>query len=71
MMRRCNNLRIRIHMLACLTKHPDWYSRLDGPCVETTGEGFVDITGEIKQFVHDASAAEGLVTLFTRTPRHP
>jgi hypothetical protein len=34
--------------------------------VETTGEGFVDITGEIKQFVHDAGSAEGLVTLFTR-----
>jgi secondary thiamine-phosphate synthase enzyme len=34
--------------------------------VETTGEGFVDLTGEIKQFVHDAGSAEGLVTLFTR-----
>jgi secondary thiamine-phosphate synthase enzyme len=34
--------------------------------VETTGEGFVDLTREIKQFIHDAGAAEGLVTLFTR-----
>jgi Uncharacterised protein family UPF0047 len=34
--------------------------------VETSGFGFVDLTGEIKQFVHDAGAVEGLVTLFTR-----
>jgi secondary thiamine-phosphate synthase enzyme len=34
--------------------------------VESIGEGFVDLTREIKQFVDDASAAEGLVTLFTR-----
>jgi secondary thiamine-phosphate synthase enzyme len=34
--------------------------------IETTGEGFVDLTREIKQFVADASAAEGMVTLFTR-----
>jgi thiamine phosphate synthase YjbQ (UPF0047 family) len=34
--------------------------------VETTGEGFVDLTREIKQFIHDGGAAEGLETLFTR-----
>ena len=34
--------------------------------VETTGEGFVDLTRELKQFVADAGAAEGMVTLFVR-----
>ncbi len=34
--------------------------------VETSGVGFVDLTREIKQFVADAGAAEGLVTLFAR-----
>jgi secondary thiamine-phosphate synthase enzyme len=34
--------------------------------VETTGEGFVDLTREIKQFVADAGAAEGMVALFVR-----
>jgi secondary thiamine-phosphate synthase enzyme len=34
--------------------------------VETTGESFVDLTREIKQFVADAGAVEGMVTLFVR-----
>jgi len=34
--------------------------------VETTGEGFIDLTREIKQFVAEAGAAEGMVTLFVR-----
>jgi secondary thiamine-phosphate synthase enzyme len=34
--------------------------------VETSGPGFVDLTREIKQFVADAGAHEGLVTLFAR-----
>jgi secondary thiamine-phosphate synthase enzyme len=34
--------------------------------VETSGQGFVDLTPEIKQFVDDAGAAEGMVTLFAR-----
>jgi secondary thiamine-phosphate synthase enzyme len=34
--------------------------------VETSGRGFVDLTGEVKKFVSDASAREGAVTLFVR-----
>ncbi|MBV9236235.1 MAG: YjbQ family protein [Xanthobacteraceae bacterium] len=34
--------------------------------VETAGEGFVDLTREIKQFVADAGAVEGMVMLFVR-----
>jgi secondary thiamine-phosphate synthase enzyme len=34
--------------------------------VETSGIGFVDLTPEIKQFIADAGAAEGTVTLFAR-----
>jgi secondary thiamine-phosphate synthase enzyme len=34
--------------------------------VETSGSGFVDLTREIEQFVADASAADGMATLFTR-----
>jgi secondary thiamine-phosphate synthase enzyme len=34
--------------------------------VETSGPGFVDLTREIKQFVADAGAAHGMVTLFSR-----
>jgi secondary thiamine-phosphate synthase enzyme len=34
--------------------------------VQTSGSGFVDLTGEIAGFVRDARAREGLVTLFIR-----
>jgi secondary thiamine-phosphate synthase enzyme len=34
--------------------------------IETSGRGFVDLTGEIKKFVRDACAREGAVTLFVR-----
>ena len=34
--------------------------------VQTSGLGFCDLTREIKQFVADAGASEGLVTLFAR-----
>ncbi len=34
--------------------------------VETSGLGFVDFTHEVEQFVADAGATEGLVTLFAR-----
>jgi secondary thiamine-phosphate synthase enzyme len=34
--------------------------------VQTAGEGFVDITGEIRAFTAEARALSGLVTLFVR-----
>lgn len=34
--------------------------------VQTTGRGFIDLTAEIAQFVDEAEAAEGQVTLFIR-----
>ncbi len=34
--------------------------------VESPGAGFIDLTADIKRFVEDASAAEGLITLFSR-----
>src|SRR5258707_9524721 len=34
--------------------------------VQTSGRGFTDLTAEIAQFVKDASAKEGAVTLFIR-----
>jgi secondary thiamine-phosphate synthase enzyme len=34
--------------------------------VETSGRGFRDLTSEINQFVADAGASEGIVTLFAR-----
>lgn len=34
--------------------------------VQTKGVGFVDLTGDIKNFVSDAEAREGAVTLFIR-----
>ena len=34
--------------------------------VQTSGRGFVDLTAEIAGFVRDASAIEGMVTLFIR-----
>jgi secondary thiamine-phosphate synthase enzyme len=34
--------------------------------VQTSGRGFTDITGEIAQFVKEARAKEGAVTLFIR-----
>jgi secondary thiamine-phosphate synthase enzyme len=34
--------------------------------VETSGLGFVDLTREFKQFVSDAGAVDGMVTLFSR-----
>jgi secondary thiamine-phosphate synthase enzyme len=34
--------------------------------VQTSGRGFVDLTGEIAKFVKDAGAREGAVTLFIR-----
>jgi secondary thiamine-phosphate synthase enzyme len=34
--------------------------------VQTSGSGFVDLTGEIAGFVRDARAREGVVTLFIR-----
>jgi secondary thiamine-phosphate synthase enzyme len=34
--------------------------------VQTSGPGFVDLTGEVAAFVKDAAAREGAVTLFIR-----
>jgi secondary thiamine-phosphate synthase enzyme len=34
--------------------------------VQTAGRGFVDLTGEIARFAHEAGAREGAVTLFIR-----
>jgi len=34
--------------------------------VQTSGRGFVDLTGETAKFVRDAAAIEGMVTLFIR-----
>jgi secondary thiamine-phosphate synthase enzyme len=34
--------------------------------VETPGEGFTDITGEARRFIHDAGAADGALFLFLR-----
>ncbi|MBI5318507.1 secondary thiamine-phosphate synthase enzyme YjbQ [Bradyrhizobium sp.] len=34
--------------------------------VETRGTGFIDITGEVEKFLHEAGAREGAVTLFIR-----
>jgi secondary thiamine-phosphate synthase enzyme len=34
--------------------------------VQTSGAGFVDLTGEVAKFAADASAREGAVTLFIR-----
>ena len=34
--------------------------------VETSGAGFVDLTGEVGKFIRDAGAKEGAVTLFIR-----
>lgn len=34
--------------------------------VQTSGRGFLDLTGEIAGFVNDAGATEGMVTLFIR-----
>jgi secondary thiamine-phosphate synthase enzyme len=34
--------------------------------VQTRGRGFVDLTGEVEKFVHEANAKEGAVTLFIR-----
>lgn len=34
--------------------------------VETSGRGFVDLTGEITSFVNEIGALEGLLTLFIR-----
>jgi secondary thiamine-phosphate synthase enzyme len=34
--------------------------------VQTSGAGFIDLTAEVGKFVDDASAHEGLVTLFIR-----
>ena len=34
--------------------------------IETFGRGFINLTGEVKKFVRDASAREGAVTLFIR-----
>jgi secondary thiamine-phosphate synthase enzyme len=34
--------------------------------VETSGKGFVDLTGEVEKFIRDAGAKEGTVTLFIR-----
>jgi secondary thiamine-phosphate synthase enzyme len=34
--------------------------------IETSGRGFVDLTAEVRKFVKDASAREGVVTLFIR-----
>ena len=34
--------------------------------IETSGRGFIDLTGEVKKFVSDACAREGTVTLFIR-----
>jgi secondary thiamine-phosphate synthase enzyme len=34
--------------------------------VQTSGRGFLDLTGEVAGFVNDAGAREGMVTLFIR-----
>jgi secondary thiamine-phosphate synthase enzyme len=34
--------------------------------IETSGRGFIDLTGEVERFVRDACAREGAVTLFIR-----
>jgi secondary thiamine-phosphate synthase enzyme len=34
--------------------------------VETTGKGFVDLTGEVDKFIRSVGAKEGAVTLFIR-----
>ena len=34
--------------------------------IQTSGRGFVDLTGEIAEFAKDAGAIEGVVTLFIR-----
>jgi hypothetical protein len=34
--------------------------------IETFGRGFINLTGEVRKFVRDASAREGVVTLFIR-----
>jgi secondary thiamine-phosphate synthase enzyme len=34
--------------------------------VETSGKGFVDLTGEVEKFIRDAGAKEGAVILFIR-----
>jgi secondary thiamine-phosphate synthase enzyme len=34
--------------------------------IETSGRGFVDLTGEVRKFVRDACAREGVVILFIR-----
>ena len=34
--------------------------------VQTSGRGFLDLTGDVAQFVHEANAVEGQVTLFIR-----
>jgi secondary thiamine-phosphate synthase enzyme len=34
--------------------------------VQTSGRGFVDLTGEVAKFVGEAAAKEGAVTLFIR-----
>jgi secondary thiamine-phosphate synthase enzyme len=34
--------------------------------VQTAGTGFTDLTGEVTKFLRDASAREGMVTLFIR-----
>src|SRR5476649_1149776 len=34
--------------------------------IETFGRGFINLTGEVKKFVRDACAREGVVTLFIR-----
>jgi secondary thiamine-phosphate synthase enzyme len=34
--------------------------------IETSGRGFIDLTAEVANFVRDASAREGAVTLFVR-----
>jgi secondary thiamine-phosphate synthase enzyme len=35
-------------------------------CIETSGIGFVDLTAEIRNFLQDTAATDGLVTLFSR-----
>jgi secondary thiamine-phosphate synthase enzyme len=34
--------------------------------IDTSGRGFIDLTGEVRKFVRDANAREGAVTLFIR-----
>ena len=34
--------------------------------VETGGRGFIDITGEVEKFLHEAGAREGTASLFIR-----